>query len=297
MKKKSLQSNSRNANTSTSSSRGNGFSVIHVLSEALSRSLNLNVLGVQAMVLVLLLFAQIVWTGFIGLGVLLITIAFFSTSFIPLIFFGILFGLATWILGIMAINSFLVGVHYHISMQSVTRRVVDLNIAWKLAAARWKDAIIVNGSIAAMILIAFVLSALVVSWANPAALFPLGAHGSMSQLVNTLALSFLVVSGVMILLIPFFMLIHPTLYFENVSPAKVYSRVSTYMRAHVGKIFLTGVATCLIASLVSGIADGISLLAPMGVSPIFVLAHVAFYTCIQLLALVFTLTFVVHAQT
>ncbi|MFH0970397.1 MAG: hypothetical protein V1776_02970 [Candidatus Diapherotrites archaeon] len=270
------------------------FSFWDVFWEGFAHAISPSLLSAQALVLIILIFALLTWTGFMGLGGLLLSIMALSFSSLPLVLFVVLFGLVLWILGIMAINAFVQGIEYHLAMQSVTRKPIDLNLAWKLASARWKDAFIVQGCFSAIIITAFIISSAAIFFFSPEKNILLVPP---LQWIKALAIAFAVLTGVLVALQPFLLLLLPTVYFENVSPAQVFARIHSYVRRRYVRLLAVAVGIIAINMIIGSIADMAYTIPIERTLPFSIIVFAVVATIIQLLVILFTFTLTVCIQT
>lgn len=259
-------------------------------------TLNPQLLGWQALMLMMTVFGFLVIGGFVALGIVLLILIASATGFFPLALFIILFGLVIGLLLLMAVNSFVDGVHYHLAMQAVSRRKIDMDLAWKLASARWKDALVVQGSVVAIILVALLVSILVSTIINPP------GNGWMwllnpAQWVSTISVTLIVGIALLVALQPFLFLLLPAIYFENATPSQVFKRIFQYVKSRYWMLFLGAAGVIVLNVLVSSLADWITSSLIMENTPIYVIVFGLAATLVQLVAILFSFSATVNIQT
>ncbi len=242
------------------------FSYTKLFSKSISNALNVELLLLQGMMLALSLLAFVVFSSFMGLVVFLTAILSFSSGFPPLGIFVLLFGFAVWALGMIAINAFLNGVQYHLSMQAVTRKPFDLNLAWKLSSARWRDAFYAQGSLigffVGLFILSFIVSIIVSGNANWAGIL---LHPNLWSVAGLAPI--LVIVLALLTLQPFFLLMFPIVYFEHTKPLEIPRKLHAYVKPHY--YHLMGAILLLIGInlLITRIADVMAIL-PAAQSPV-----------------------------
>lgn len=285
--------------TSTSGNHA-PFSFFRLFSKSISSALNVHALLLQGMTLALSLLAFVLFTAFMGMTVFLTSILSIASGVFPVAIFVMLFGFAIWILGLLAINAFANGVQFHLVMQAVSKRPLDINLAWKLSSARWKDAFVVQGAVLGFIVSMFILSlivSLIVSGSAQWALVLLNPSSWSSAGWITV----LIVGGLVVLLQPFFMMLLPITYFDSVSPSHVVERLRKQVRPHYIQLLATLVLLVALNMIVSAISDTVVSL-PFSSSTIndtaatFVMFS-AFALLVQVLTVLITFTINLHTQT
>ncbi len=284
----------------SSSGKNSTFSVQRLFSKAFTAALNPELLGLQGLTLLLSLLAFVVFTFGMGLVVFLTTIFSLSTGIFPIAVFTILLGIAIWVLGIMSINAFLNGVQFHLGMQAVSRKPLDLHLAWKLSSARWHDALLVQGSIAAIVVGLIVLS-LIPSFFFPSAPSIIDAIRNPSGLGQRIPITLLVLGIFLFLLEPFLIMAPPIAYFENAKPTSVFDRVRKYVNLHYQQVLLSVILLVLITTFVNILADLVTGI-PFSQVPVkeaafsFVLVS-GFSFIVQIIAILFSFTLAICTQT
>lgn len=270
--------------------------VVGFFTTGISRTLNPSLLGWQALMLMITVFAFVVIGGFVGLSVFLISLLAASTGFLPLALFIILFGLVIGLLLLMAVNAFVDGVHYHLAMQAIARKPIDFDLAWKLSSARWKDALVVQGSVVAMILAALLVSALASVLIYPPAN---GLNWLMNpaQWVDVLGVPFIIILALLVAMQPFLFLLLPSVYFESASPAQVLKRLFHYVKPAYWILMLAGLGVIVFNVVIGSLADWVTTLLSTGTNPLTVVAMALAATLIQLGAFLFTFSATVSIQT
>ncbi len=267
-----------------------------IFKTGIARTLNPSLLGWQALMLMMTIFGFLVIGGFVALGIVLLSLIAAATGFFPLALFIILFGLVIGLLLLMAVNSFVDGVHYHLAMQAVSRRKIDMDLAWKLASARWKDALVVQGSVMAMILAALVVSIIVSTLVNPP------GNGwawllNPAQWVSTIGVTLIIGIALMVALQPFLFLLLPSVYFENANPSQVFKRLFQYVKPRYWMLLLGAFGVIVLNLLVSALGDWITSSLTMGNTPVFAIIFGLAATLIQLAVILFTFSVTVTIQT
>ena len=232
-----MKKTSKKTTRSTSSAEGPLNQLSQIFKTGITRTLNPSLLGWQALMLMMTIFGFLVIGGFVALGVVLLSLIAAATGFFPLALFIILFGLVIGLLLLMSVNAFVDGVHYHLAMQAVSRRKIDMDLAWKLASARWKDALVVQGSVVAIILAALLVSILVSAFVNPP------GNGwawvlNPAQWVSTIGVTLIIGIALLVALQPFLFLLLPSIYFENATPSQVFKRLFQYVRPRYWMLLL-----------------------------------------------------------
>ncbi len=281
---------------SSSMEKGPVNQLVDIFRTGIACSLNPVLLGWQALMLMMTLFGFLVIGGFVALGIVLLFIIASATGFFPLALFILLFGLVIGLLLLMSVNAFVGGVHYHLAMQSVSRRKIDMDLAWKLASARWKDAWVVQGS-----MLAILVSALLVSFIV-SALFQPPASGWQwllrpEQWISFLGVPLLIGLALLVALQPFLFLLLPSVYFEGASPSQVFKRIFQYVRPRYWTLMLGSLGVILLNFLVSGIADWFTDSLIAGNTPATIIVFGLAATLIQLGAVLFTFSATVNIQT
>jgi MFS family permease len=246
--------------------------------------------------LMMTIFAFLVIGGFLVLGIILLSLIAAATGFLPLALFIILFGVVIGLLLLMGVNAFVDGVHYHLSMQAVSRRRIDMDLAWKLASARWKDAWIVQGSVNAMILIALLLSLVVSVIVSP----PVSGWSWLlnpAQWVDVLAIPLIIGVALLVALQPFLFLLLPSVYFDNATPSQVFKRLFQYVKPRYWMLLVAALGVLGFNLIVSGLAEWATQWLSVESAPIVALVLGLFGVLIQLFAILFTFSATVNIQT
>jgi hypothetical protein len=290
--KKNLTKKSRTITPSASSTN----TLVEIFKTGITRTLNPSLLGWQALMLMMTIFGFLVIGGFIALGIVLLSLIAAATGFLPLALFIILFGLVIGLLLLMSVNAFVDGVHYHLAMQAVSRRRIDMDLAWKIASARWKDALVVQGSVMAIILAALVVSVLVSMAINP----PIGGWSWLmnpSQWLGTIGVTLVIGIALLVALQPFLFLLLPSIYFENASPSQVFKRLFHYVKTRYWLLMVGALGVIGLNILISTLADWVTGYLTMGNTPILVIVFGLAATLIQLGAILFSFSATVSIQT
>jgi hypothetical protein len=267
-----------------------------IISTGISRTLNPSLLALQGMMLIISIFSFVVFSAFMLLGVFFAAILAIATGFFPIAIFVGLFGIALWLLGMMAINAFTGGVHFHLAMQAATHKPIDLNLAWKLSSARWKDATIIQGCLVAILLTAFVVSTLAVFVFSGNG--SLGAWLSQPSLVrNLVGVSMLVMAALLFVLQPFLLLLLPTTYFEDVRPTQIFQRVNGYARPKYWPLFATAIGIILVNVLINVLSETLAQVPSSANAPLSLVVYATIATLIQLGAILFSFTATICIQT
>ena len=230
------------------------FSYSKLFSKSISAAANVQLLLQQGMVLALSMFAFVGFSGFMFLMVFLTSMLSIASGFAPFAVFVVLFGFAIWILGMLAINAFANGVQFHLAMQAVAKRPLDLNLAWKLSSARWRDAFVVQGSVLGFFAGLFVLS-LIVSFIVS------GNANLMWTLINPLTWSqagfpaILAMGLLFVALQPFLLMMLPVVYFEQTKPVQVVHKLRNYVTPHYFQLLGTIVLLIILNLIITTIAD------------------------------------------
>jgi hypothetical protein len=276
------------------------FSYTKLFSKAISYSTNTHLLLWQGMLLALSLFAFAIFTSLMMLVAGLTTVLSFAFGFWPLALFVIIFGFAVWVLGMLAINAFMNGVQFHLSMQAVAKRPLDINLAWKLASARWRDSYLVQGSVLGFIVIIFILSlaltTIVSGNADVVRVLMTPSTWFSSGLATILSMGLLFVA-----LEPFLLMMLPVVYFENVKAIQITQKLRSYVLPHYFQLLGTLVLLLILNVVVSSIADYASTLPftqlGLGRTILTFVIFSGFGLVVQAIALLFTFTVNLNVQT
>ena len=276
------------------------FSYSKLFGKSISSALNVELLLLQGMTLVLSVLAFLVFTGFMGLIVYLAILPSLASGFLPVSVFVVLFGFAVWVLGMLAINAFVNGVQFHLAMQAVTKKPFDLNLAWKLSSARWRDAFVVQGSLLGFIVGLFVLSLIV-------SLLVSGNINVLSVLFQPAnwtgsALATILVMGLLILMLqPFLMMMLPIVYFENTKPLQITQKLHEYVKPHYWALFGTLILLIILNVFLTSIADFATQLpatqSPVRETAVTFVIFTGFAFLVQILAILLTFTINLNTQT
>lgn len=276
------------------------FSYSKLFGKAIGNALNVHLLLWQGMLLALSLLAFVGFTSFMVLMVFLTTMLSIASGFTPFALFVIIFGFAVWVLGMLAINSFVNGVQFHLAMQIVTRRPLDINLAWKLASARWRDAYFAQGSLLGFVVALFVISLTVSTFlagnANILNVLMTPSLWFQSGLASVLAMGLLFVA-----LEPFLLMLLPIVYFENTKPLQITQKLRAYVVPHYFQLLGTLVLVLILNVVVSTIADFATTLPlttlGLGRTVLTFVVFSGFGLVVQAIALLFTFTVNMNVQT
>ncbi len=274
------------------------FSYSKLFSKSISNSLNVHLLMLQGMLIALSLLAFVAFSSFMVLMVFLTSMLSISSGFMPFAMFVVLFGFAIWVLGMLAINAFMNGVQFHLAMQAVTKRPLDLNLAWKLSSARWRDAFVIQGSMLGFFVGLFVLS-LIVS-------FIFSGNAQIWSLINPFnwaqagAPTLVTMGLLLVALQPFLLMILPLTYFENTQPHDIVGKLRRQIIPHYFQLLGTIVLLMVLNIVINSIAEyatTIPLQTPLGDRALTFVIFSGFAFLIQVIALLFTFTNNLNAQT
>ncbi len=267
------------------------FAYSKLFSKSISATTNVQLLLHQGMILALSMLAFAGFSGFMFLMVFLTSMLSIASGFPPFAVFVVIFGFAIWILGMLAINAFANGVQFHLAMQAVTKRPLDLNLAWKLSSARWRDAFVVQGSVLGFFVGLFVLS-LIVSF------FVSGNANLLWTLINPAPWSqaglpaILTMGLLFVALQPFLLMMLPIIYFEQTKPSQMVHKLRSYVTPHYVQLLGTIVLLIVLNLIIITITDLVTTI-PISQTPIretaltfVVFSGFAFVA--QILALLFT---------
>lgn len=277
------------------------FSYSKLFSKAIASALNTHLLLWQGMMLALSLLAFVGFSSFMILMVFLTTTLSIASGFVPFALFVVLFGFAVWVLGMLAINTFINGVQFHLAMQSVAKRPLDVNLAWKLSSARWRDSFFVQGSLLGFVTGIFVLSLVVGTLisGSGASILNILMNPDLwfkSGLASVLAMGLLFVA-----LEPFLLMMLPIVYFENTKPIQITQKLRSYVTPHYFQLLGTLVLLLIFNLVVTTIADYAITLplmsAGLGKSVLTFVVFSGFGLIIQVIALLFTFTVNLNVQT
>lgn len=251
----------------------------------------------QGMLIALSLLAFVAFSSFMVLMVFLTSMLSIASGFVPFAMFVVIFGFAIWVLGMLAINAFMNGVQFHLAMQAITRKPLDLNLAWKLSSARWRDAFVIQGSMLGFFAGLFVLSLIVTyifsgnvqvwSFINP-------MHWSLAGAPTLVTIGLLFV-----LLQPFLLMILPITYFEQTSPQDIISKLRRYVSPHYLQLLGTIVLLMVLNITINTIAEyatTLPLQTPLGERALTFVVFSGFAFLVQIIALLFTFTNNLNAQ-
>lgn len=276
------------------------FSLRRLFGKAIPLSLNVELLAAEGATLAISLLA---FVGFSLAMLLIIGVSFLLVSgigFFPIALFVVVLGLALGVLGLMGINTFIAGVQYHLAMQGVTRKPMDVGLAWKLSAARFRDAFIVQGSLFALVFsIAFLALLPAVLLLDAPTL--LAAFASPSALLAHAPLTLLVLCIFFLFIQPFLVLALPVAYFENATPTLVLARVQKYAYPHYMGILGVVIVLAFITGLSNTLVDWVTNF-PLaqnlvrGTASLFVIASGLGFL-LQIAALLFAFTLNLVTQT
>lgn len=276
------------------------FSYTKLFSKAIANALNTNLLLLQGMILALSFLAFVGFSSFMVLMVFLTSLLSISSGFVPFAVFVVLFGFVIWILGMLAINAFANGVQFHLAMQAVSKRPLDINLAWKLSSARWRDAFIAQGSLLGFLVGLLVLSFMVsILFSGSADLAWALVNPSLWGQVGYPAL--LAMGLLLVALQPFLLMLFPIVYFEETKPTQVVNKLKSYVTPHYFQLLGTIVLLLILNLVVSTIAE-YAMSIPTSQTPIrgTALTYVVFSgfaLVVQALALLFTFTVSLNTQT
>ncbi len=276
------------------------FSYSKLFSKAIANALNTHLLLWQGMLLALSLVAFVGFSSFMLLMAFLTTLLSVASGFAPFALFVIIFGFAVWVLGMLAINAFVNGVQFHLSMQTVTRRPLDINLAWKLASARWRDSYMVQGSLLGFLVIIFVISLTLTTI--------ISGNADIVQVLMTPSTWFtsgwatiLSMGLLFVALEPFLLMMLPIVYFENVKAMQITQKLRSYVLPHYFQLLGTLVLLLILNLIISTIADYATTL-PMtqlglGRTVLTFVIFSGFGLVVQAVALLFTFTINLNVQT
>ncbi|MDP2666588.1 MAG: hypothetical protein Q8P05_03750 [Candidatus Diapherotrites archaeon] len=220
-----------------------------ILLRALGIATHIPLLTAQAMIIILTLLALAMFTVFMGVAAL-------GTALV-LGFPGVgaaAIGLALiiWVIGIIGINAFANGIQYHITMQTISKKPIDISLAWKLSSARVGDAFVLQSILLIFFLILLGLAFLPILVSLPSISTVLANPLQMGLMIGPL---FLGLFAVLIILSPFLMLFLPIVFFEDAHPGEVIERARKYVKGNYWSILLVLAGLVFINIFVSMIAD------------------------------------------
>lgn len=276
------------------------FSYSKLFSKAISNALNVPLLLWQGMLLAISLVLFVIFTAFMGQMIFFTVMLAFGSGFFPFALFMIIFGIAVWLMGILAINAFMNGVQFHLAMQAISKRPLDIDLAWKLSSARWRDAFFVQGSMigffVGITILALVVSIVVAGNANAMLTILNPAQWSQAGFPGVLAAFLAVVA-----LLPFLLMMLPIVYFEQTKPTHIVQKLRDYVRPHYFQLLGTIVLLLVLNLVVTTIADYITTVpvsqTPLRETALTFVVFSGFALLVQLLALLFTYTINLNAQT
>lgn len=275
------------------------FSYSKLFNKSITSALNVQLLLHQGMMLSLSLLAFVGFSLFMFLMIFLTSMLAAASGFVPFAIFMIIFGVAVWVLGMLAINAFMNGVQFHLAMQAVTKRPLDLNLAWKLSSARWRDSFFVQGSLlgffVGLFLLSFIVSFIFSGNANAVWILLNPLSWAQIGLPTILTMGLLLVA-----LQPFLLMVLPIVYFEQTKPLHIVKKLQNYVTPHYFQLLGTMVLLLILNLVITTITDYVTNL-PISQTPIretaltFVVFS-GFAFVVQILALLFTFTNNLNAQ-